>query len=97
MLTQEALRLQLDLQMHTGSLLTGLFHCFNNRKKDLINLELIYTSSFSVMLGGNKKKKKRKKKGRGGKGGGVVLFINNSDECRLSIILRIISIAGYFV
>ena len=60
----------------------------------MINLELICTSLFFVMLGG-------KKKGRGGgvegwSSGGVVLFINNNDGCRLSIILRIISIAVYF-
>ena len=58
----------------------------------MINLELIYTSSFFVMLGGKKK--------RGGvegwSSGGVVLFINNNDGCRLSIILKIISIAVYF-
>ena len=58
----------------------------------MINLELIYTSSFSNMLGG-----KKKCGSEGGWGGGVVLFMNNSDGCRLSIILRIISIAGYFV
>ena len=93
LLTQEALRLQLDLQIHTGSLLIGLFHCFNDRKKYMINLEIIYTSSFFAMLGGKKKK-------RGGvegwSSGRVVLYINNNDGCRLSIILRIISIAGYF-
>ena len=41
-----------------------------------------------------------KKKKRGGvegwSSGGVVLYINNNDGCRLSIILRIISIAVYF-
>ena len=56
MLTQEALQLQLDSQMHTGSLLIGLFHCFNDRKKHMINLEIIYTSSFFAMLGGKKKR-----------------------------------------
>ena len=43
----------------------------------MINLELIYTSSFSNMLGG-----KKKCGSEGGWGGGVVLFMNNNDGCQ---------------